>query len=67
MAIPEAIDITEPSAMVIRMSFVVELDSLVDVCTARAKTELLFHSIVIAGREGVAIGFMLGAEVMLDF
>jgi hypothetical protein len=67
MAIPEAIDITEPSAMVIRMSFVVELDSLVDVCTARAETELLFHSIVIAGREGVAIGFMLGAEVMLDF
>jgi hypothetical protein len=67
MAIPDAIDITEPSAIVIKASFVAELDILVEVCTARAATGSLFHSIVIAGREGVAIGFIFGAEVMLDF
>jgi hypothetical protein len=67
IAIPDAIDITEPSAMVIKTSFVAELDVLVDVWAARATTGSLFHSMVIAGREGVAIGFMFGVEVMLDF
>jgi hypothetical protein len=66
IVIPEAIDITEPSDMVIMAPLAAELDTLVGVETARAATGSVFHSIVIAGREGVAIGSMLAGEVILD-
>jgi hypothetical protein len=66
-AVPDGIDITEPSDIVMPGSIVAEAILLVDVETAKAATGALFHSIVIAGLDGVAIGFMRGAEVTLEW
>jgi hypothetical protein len=66
-AIPDGIDITEPSDIVMPGSIVAEATLLVDVETASAATGALFHSMVTAARDGVAIGFMRGAEVTLEW
>jgi hypothetical protein len=66
IAIPEGIAITEPSDIVIMTSFVAELTILVEVEEAGVALDSLFHSIVTGARDGVAIGTMLGAEVMLE-
>lgn len=68
IAMPDGIDMTEPSDMVIRVSMVAEADMLivVEVETASAATGSLAHSIVTAGRDGVAMGTIFGAEVILD-
>jgi hypothetical protein len=63
---PDGIDITEPSDIVIMASKAAELMGFVDVNVACEAMVSLFHSIVIADREGLAIGTMLGAEVILE-
>jgi hypothetical protein len=63
---PDGIGITEPSDIVIMASKAVKLMGFVDVNVAWEAMDPLFHSIVIADREGVAIGTMLGAEVILE-
>lgn len=65
-AIPDGIDMTEPPDIVMPGFIVADAFLVVDVETASAAAGSLFHSMVIAGREGVAIGFMAGAEVTLD-
>lgn len=68
IAIPDGIDMTEPSDMVISTSIVAEVDMLVvvEVERASAATGPLAHSIVTAGRDGVATGTILAGDVMLD-
>ncbi|KAH7072012.1 hypothetical protein BKA63DRAFT_516783 [Paraphoma chrysanthemicola] len=67
IAMPDGIDMTEPSDMVMSTSMVAEADMLivVEVDNARAATGSLAHSIVTAGRDGVAIGTIFGGGVML--
>jgi hypothetical protein len=65
-AMPEGIDMTDPSDIVMPGSIIAEVCELVGVETAMAATGLLFHSMVIGARDAVGIGFMLGAEVTLD-
>jgi hypothetical protein len=66
MAIPEGIDITEPSGIAIIAFIAAELLGIVEVEDSDPALGLLFHSIVIGARDGVAMGTMLGAEVMLE-
>jgi hypothetical protein len=65
-AIPDGIDMTDPSDIVMPESIVADAILLVDVETANA-AGALSHSMVTAGLEGVAIGFMRGAEVTLEW
>jgi hypothetical protein len=64
IAMPDGI--TEPSDVVTKSSMVEELMGSVDVEAAWDAMNPLFHSMVIAGRDGVAIDTMLGAEVTLE-
>jgi hypothetical protein len=66
IAMPDDIDITEPSDVVTKASMVGELMGLVDVEAAWDAISPLSHSMVIAGRDGVAIGTMLVVEVILE-
>lgn len=65
IAMPEGIAITDPSDIVITSPKAVESD-LVGAATGRSVEGSVFHSMVTAGRDGVAIGIILGVEVMLE-
>jgi hypothetical protein len=64
--LPDGIDITEPSDIVIMSPSVAELTVFVNVEADWAAAGSFAHAMVTGDRDGVAIGTMLGAEVMLE-